>query len=100
MQILGYDLIFLANFRFIDFSRFFWQYRIAAYNLVKALFANATTSKSMKPCDYDELLLSTFVLDASGLSQARKIWKTIQSEEVKRTKQLMLNLLKEQIRLK
>lgn len=97
MQLLGYTLIFIVNLRFMDFLKFFWSYKTAAFNLLARIFFNSKSSKSLKPADYNETLASTFKLDQNDLTQARKNWKETQSQEIKRTKQHMPNLLLEQM---
>jgi anaerobic magnesium-protoporphyrin IX monomethyl ester cyclase len=97
MQMVGYTLIFLANFRFLDFARFFWNYRTAAINLFTDTFFNKKQSKSLKPDDYEELINSGGQITFEEMLGARKYWKSVQSEEVKRTKNEMPNLLLEQM---
>jgi anaerobic magnesium-protoporphyrin IX monomethyl ester cyclase len=97
MQMIGYTLIFLANFRFLDFAKFFWNYRTAAINLFTDTFFNKKQSKSLKPDDYEELINSGNQITFEEMLEARKYWKSVQSEEVKRTKNKMPNLLLEQM---
>jgi hypothetical protein len=97
MQILGYTLIFLANFRFLDFIKFFWEYRVAAINLFTDTFFGKKQSKSLKPNDYEQLINRNSEISTQQMLEARIYWKKIQSDEVKRTKQEMPNLLLEQM---
>jgi anaerobic magnesium-protoporphyrin IX monomethyl ester cyclase len=97
MQMIGYTLIFLANFRFLDFAKFFWNYRTAAINLFTDTFFNKKQSKSLKPDDYEELINSGNQITFEEMLESRKYWKSVQSEEVKRTKNKMPNLLLEQM---
>jgi anaerobic magnesium-protoporphyrin IX monomethyl ester cyclase len=97
-QILGYTLIFLCNFRFLDFIRFFWNYRAAGIALVKKVLFNKTApEKKLKPDDYEEIINANTTFNADTMIEARRYWKGVQSAEIKRTKTLMPRLLKEQM---
>lgn len=100
MQMIGYTLIFLANFRFLDFLKFFWEYRVAAINLFTDTFFNKKQSKPLKPDDYELLINAGNQITTNEMLVARKYWKTVQSDEVKRTKNAMPNLFLEQMPLK
>jgi len=97
MQMIGYTFIFLANYRFVDFAKFFWNYRTAAINLFADTFFNKKQSKSLKPDDYDELINGQEKITFQQMLDARKYWKSVQSDEVKRAKNQMPNLLLEQM---
>jgi hypothetical protein len=97
-QILGYTLIFLCNFRFLDFIRFFWNYRAAGIALVKKVLFNKTApEKKLKPDDYEEIINANTTFNADTMIEARRYWKGVQSAEIKRTKTQMPHLLKEQM---
>lgn len=100
MQMLGYTLIFLANYRFLDFAKFFWNYRKAAINLFTDTFFNKKQSKSLKPKDYEQLINSQKQITFEEMLASRKYWKSVQSNEVKRAKNEMPNLLLEQMPIK
>lgn len=99
MQIFGYVSVFLANFRFFDFLRFFWSYRLGAINLFKkALLGNkGTCDLFSKPKDYNAVINSPGNIAMSEIIQSRDYWKKYQSNEVKRTRELMPELLEEQM---
>jgi radical SAM superfamily enzyme YgiQ (UPF0313 family) len=97
MQMVGYTLIFLANFRFWDFSKFFWNYRTAAINLFTDTFFGKKQSKSLKPNDYDNIFDRMKVITHQDMLEAREYWKTVQADEIKNTKIKRPHLLKEQM---
>jgi anaerobic magnesium-protoporphyrin IX monomethyl ester cyclase len=97
MQMLGYTMIFIANFRFWDFLKFFWNYRIAAINLFTDTFFNKKQAKSLKPNDYDHLINNLQQISFPEMIEARAYWKKVQSTEMIRTKKEMPHLLSEQI---
>jgi anaerobic magnesium-protoporphyrin IX monomethyl ester cyclase len=97
MQMLGYTLIFIANFRFLDFFKFFWNYRVAAVNLFTDTFFNKKQAKSLKPDDYELLLNSKQQITFAEMLEARSYWKKVQSNEMIRTKKEMPQLMKEQM---
>ncbi len=101
-QILGYTIVFLANFRFLDFLKFFWSYRTGAINLFKkALSGKKTTTELMNiPSDYNSVINSPGLISMEEMEKSRVYWKKVQADELKRTKQLKPNLLREQQPLK
>jgi anaerobic magnesium-protoporphyrin IX monomethyl ester cyclase len=98
-QLFGYVIVFLANFRFFDLLKFFWDYRIGAINLFqKALFGGKSTENFMTfPKDYNEVINSTTHLTMQQIIKSRETWKKLQSNEVKRAKELAPYLLDEQM---
>ncbi len=100
MQMVGYTLIFLANFRFIDFAKFFWNYRIAAINLFTDTFFGQKQSKSHKPDDYEKTINSHSQISFNEMLEARAYWKKVQSDEIKRAKKHKPELLHEQTPLR
>lgn len=97
-QLLGYTLIFLLNFRFLDFLRFFNTYKAAGIALLKKVLFNKTEpEKNLKPADYDEIINARPIANEQLLVNARHYWKKVQSDELQRTKKLMPHLLKEQL---
>lgn len=100
MQMIGYTLIFLANFRFLDFVRFFWNYRVAAINLFTDTLFGKKHSKSLKPDDYDEIFVPKESITFEDMLDAREYWKGVQANEIKITRNSMPHLLKEQMPFK
>jgi anaerobic magnesium-protoporphyrin IX monomethyl ester cyclase len=99
MQIFGYVSVFLANFRFLDFLRFFWSYRTGAINLFKKALTGKTSTHSLvnKPANYEEVIGSPGNISMDEILKSREYWKKYQSAEIQRTKELMPQLLKEQM---
>jgi len=97
-QLLGYVLIFLANGRILDFIRFFWNYRVAAMDLMrKVVFNQKSSRKSRKPSDYEEIVNSQGKMDMKQMIESRKYWKKVQSDEVRYTREMMPQILLEQM---
>jgi anaerobic magnesium-protoporphyrin IX monomethyl ester cyclase len=100
-QIAGYTLIFLMNGRIIDFIKFFWKYKTAGIALFKkVLFNKVDPEKNMKPDDYEIIINSKGEISPKMMIDARVYWKNVQSEEIKNARELMPNLLKEQLPIK
>jgi anaerobic magnesium-protoporphyrin IX monomethyl ester cyclase len=100
-QAFGYIIIFIANFRFLDFFRFLFKYMGGAIQLLrKMLSGNKGTAEMMNiPKDYDEIINSPGNISLEEIIDARAYWKKVQSDEIKRTKLMSPNLLLEQIPL-
>lgn len=97
-QLAGYTLIFLANGRFIDFAKFFWNYRTAALNLLrKVISGNTNPEQDLKPANYDEVLNRQPTDTTLLFDTARTLWKKTQSQEVKRAKEQSPQLLLNQV---
>lgn len=97
-QMAGYTLIFLLNGRFLDFARFFWNYRTAALNLLrKVISGNTNPEQTLKPADYDTVLNHQPTNASLLFDTSRTLWKKTQSEEVKRAKELSPHLLVNQL---
>jgi radical SAM superfamily enzyme YgiQ (UPF0313 family) len=99
LQIFAYVIVFLANFRIIDFLRFFWAYRGGAIQLfTKAFTGKKSTGELLKkPSDYNEVINSPGRIAMSKIVDSREYWRNIQNNEIKRTKKEMPNLLREQM---
>ncbi|MFN8284424.1 MAG: radical SAM protein [Chitinophagales bacterium] len=98
-QVLGYVIIFLANFRFIDFAKFVYEYFGGAILLLKKmLVGNKNTSQKINyPSDYDEIINSPGKISLEEIIDSRTYWKNVQQEELKRTKKIKPNLIDEQM---
>lgn len=97
-QAFGYIIIFIANFRFLDFIKFFIKYIGGAVQLVKKIFSGNKGTEDMMniPDDYDTIINSPGNISLEEIIDARTYWKKVQADEIKRTKQLSPNLLEEQ----
>lgn len=98
-QILGYVIVFLANFRFWSFLKFFWEYRGGAIKLFqKALLGRQSTGGFITfPNDYEEVINSKTHLSMQQIVDSRETWKKLQSNEVKRAREFAPHLLEEQM---
>jgi hypothetical protein len=54
----------------------------------------------MKPDDYEIIINSKGEISPKMMIDARVYWKNVQSEEIKNARELMPNLLKEQLPIK
>lgn len=99
LQMFAYVIVFIANFRALDFLKFFWSYRGGAINLFKKVFTGkkATGDLLKKPKDYEKVINSPGKVNMLKIIESREYWKSVQNNELKRTKQEMPNLLKEQM---
>lgn len=98
LQIIGYVSVFLANFRILDFLNFFWSYRVGAIKLFKkALLGTDTGALVTKPSDYDAVINSPGNIAIDEIVKSRDYWKKYQSNEIKRTREQMPELLEQQM---
>jgi len=98
LQLFGYLAIFIGNWRILELSRFFWNYRIAAFNVVRnILLGSAPKDTGRRPKDYDKVINAQNRITTADFIQARVSWKNTQSSELQRAKELSPNLIKEQI---
>jgi radical SAM superfamily enzyme YgiQ (UPF0313 family) len=98
-QILAYTIVFIGNFRIMDFIRFVYSYREGAINLLKKIFSGSEGTAGLInfPKDYDLVLNSPVQITMDELIVARDNWKDIQSAEVKFAKENKPELLKTQM---
>ena len=97
-QVLGYLIIFLGNFRFMDLARFIFSYRAGAFNLIKKMFGLTVNSGLLSfPPDYVEVINSPIHFATANMVHARERWRSIQSAEVKFAKANNPQLLVEQM---
>jgi radical SAM superfamily enzyme YgiQ (UPF0313 family) len=87
-QIVGYLLVFIRNYRFLDLSKFLWKYRAGAIALLKKLVfkTNSLVTLHNKPLDYDELLPSVAENKGDYLKSSYKNWKEYQKSELQQYK--------------
>jgi tRNA A37 methylthiotransferase MiaB len=98
-QIIGYVIVFVANFRLIDFLRFFTTYFGGAIQLFFKAFSGKKSVKEMMnlPDDYEATISSPTTISISEMIESREYWKKVQAGEVKRARQLMPELLETQM---
>mgnify|MGYP001546022068 CR=1 FL=1 len=100
-QILGYVIVFAGNFRFADFIRFVFGYRIGAINLLKKFLSGKRKTSILIdfPKDYQEVLNSQTHLSMEDMALSSRNWKAVQSAEKKYAKENQPQLFIEQMPL-
>ena len=98
-QIIGYVIVFVANFRFVDFYKFFATYWVGAIELFgKALSGKKSVLGKMNiPNDYEKIINSPSAISLEEIIAARESWKSTQSGEVKRARIFSPELLETQM---
>lgn len=87
-QTKAYLKVYLLNRRYIDFAKFVWEYRKAAWEVFKKMLLGRTSiiQQNFKPADYDQLLQQKYKVENATFIQARNDWKIVQQNELKRSK--------------
>ncbi len=95
VQLWGYALVFLRNFRFLSFAQFLWEYRGGVWAVFKkVLFRRKSLGSLLKrPDDYEEAINSSTPVSISDLVAARESWVATQKQELMRTRRLVPDLL-------
>ena len=98
-QIIGYVSVFIMNFRFIDFAKFFATYWVGAVQLFfKALSGKKSVREMLNiPDDYETVINSPCTISVAEIIQSREYWKKVQASEVKRTRKEAPELLESQM---
>ena len=98
-QIIGYVSVFIFNFRFLDFIKFFITYFGGAMKLFfKAFLGKTSLGELMNlPNDYESIIGSPATISVEEMIAARESWKRVQIGEVGRTKKIMPELLDKQM---
>ena len=96
VQIKAYTSVFLKNYRFLDFIKMVWEYRIGAFELLKkfVLGRKELQSKSNKPKDYDNYFSNAVLISNEDFISSRENWLKKQKEEIQRTRKEMPELFK------
>ena len=95
IQIRAYAKVFLYNFRFWEFLKFAWEYRLGAWNVLKkAVFKRSLSSTLDKPDDYDEMLGAGRPACIEDIVDARRSWESVQKTELSRARVEAPQLLK------
>ena len=88
-QVKAYLKVYLYNRRYADLIKFLFEYRKAAWEVLKKIvFRRKTLTHSIvKPSDYDTLIYPTVKTDFESFITARDEWKEVQKNEMKRSRQ-------------
>jgi anaerobic magnesium-protoporphyrin IX monomethyl ester cyclase len=87
-QAKAYLKVYLLNGRYRDLAAFLWEYRKAAWEVLKKMVSGRNTifGNSQKPEDYDRVLNVGVRPDAASMVTARNDWNATQQQEMKRAK--------------
>lgn len=86
LQVKAYLKVFLFNHRYRDFFIFLWQYKTAAYQLLRKMISKENSLNKYfrnKPADYDELFQSTVKLNSELFQSSRIDWATYQLNDAR-----------------
>ena len=88
-QVKAYLKVYLYNSRYTDLVKFLFEYRKAAWEVLKKIvFRRKTLTHSIiKPSDYDTLIYPAVKTDFESFITARDEWKEVQKNEMKRSRQ-------------
>jgi len=94
-QIKAYLKVYVYNRRWMDLLAFVWEYRVAAWEVLKKMVFGKLSvgTSSFKPMDYDALFNPSSSLPFSVMVEARSKWNATQQEELKRAKRISPELL-------
>eukprot|EP01034_Spumella_vulgaris_P015132 gene15132-19330_t len=88
-QVKAYLKVYLYNHRYWDFLRFVFEYRKAAWEVLKKIVSGrkSLSKNRQKPADYDGLIYPAQKIDFEAFVTSRELWKEVQKNEMKRSKQ-------------
>jgi hypothetical protein len=89
LQVKAYLKVFLFNHRYRDFFIFLWQYKTAAYQLLKKMISKENSLNKYfknKPADYDELFQLGEALNSELFQTSRKDWAEYQLNDARMIK--------------
>lgn len=98
-QIIGFVSVFICNFRFLDFLKFFITYSGGAVLLFyKALTGKKSVHEMLNiPADYEAVINSPEIVTIQDMINSREYWKGVQAGEVKRARKEAPQLLEAQM---
>ncbi|HXH19078.1 MAG TPA: radical SAM protein [Chitinophagales bacterium] len=98
LMLEAYVRIYLQNHRYADFAKFLWDYRYAAWQLLKKIFfkEDVLVKRIQKPDDYEEIINAKYGLTNEDMVHAREYMSEIQKTELNRAKKLKPHLFAEQ----
>lgn len=88
-QVKAYLKVYLYNRRYYDLIQFLFEYRKAAWEVLKKIVTRrkALSHSITKPTDYDELVYPKNPINFEAFISSRDDWKEIQKNEMKRSRQ-------------
>jgi len=94
-QVKAYLKVYLYNHRYRDLVSFLWEYRKAAWEVLKKMILRRSTivSTTQKPKDYDKLLGRGIRPETISMVTARIEWNATQQQEMRRAKREMPELI-------
>jgi len=94
IQVKAYAKVYLYNLRFVDFIKFVYEYRTAAWSVLRKIIRKQKSmlSHASKPEDYDSFFnLSKTRFLISSFTTARDEWDDYQRKELKRVNREKFN---------
>lgn len=90
LMLEAYVKIYLYNFRFVDFVKFFWNYRKGAWQLLKKVIIqeDVLSERMKKPSDYDEVIDSSYSITDEDMVTSREYFWGVQQSENARLRKL------------
>jgi radical SAM superfamily enzyme YgiQ (UPF0313 family) len=75
--------IYIYNFRFLDFMKFFWNYRKGAWQLLKKIMKHedVLSERIKKPRDYDAVINSSYSITNEDMIASRDDFWSVQQKE-------------------
>lgn len=97
-QVKAYAKVYLYNKRFTDFIKFVWNYKEAAWEVLKKMLMRkkSIVKQHRKPQDYDKVLAGNNAKkpEIDAFISSRENWNKTQQRELKRAKKLSPELHK------
>lgn len=100
LQFWGYLKVFIWNLRFIDLFKFLWKYKTEGFNVLKKILIrpkNLSELFNNIPKDYQQLLESQYHASYEDMIYSKEQFEVVQKNELRRTKLIKPELLKEQM---
>ena len=87
-QVKAYIKVYLYNKRYRDFISFIWEYRHAAWEVLKKMLLRrkSIVKHNKKPSDYDQVVSSGKRTEQLAFISSRENWNKTQQRELKRAK--------------
>jgi radical SAM superfamily enzyme YgiQ (UPF0313 family) len=97
-QVKAYLKVYLFNYRFKDLFYFLWEYRKAAFQVLKKIVlrrSSVAEHLDLKPKDYESTIYSNYYAEKESLIDSRATWSAYQTSDAKQVK--LFNLKKETV---
>jgi len=88
-QVKAYLKVYLFNHRYKDLFYFLWEYRKAAFQVLKKILLRRNSLADhldLKPIDYETTIYNTYHTEKEALIESRLNWSNYQTQDAKQVK--------------